>query len=109
MTTGRYYSLPDPSGERSDDGAVAELKSAFYESVRLHLRSSREIAACMSGGLDSTNLAWAIHELAPRAAHQFQAFTVNTSGGEKSELEAARSVAQAAGFRHQAIDVAAIS
>src|SRR3954462_1990283 len=108
-----YYDLPDPRGELSGEEATRELRGAFEESVRLHLRASRKIASCLSGGLDSTNLAWMIGAEARQSGHEYDTFTIRTdvSGAspnadcrEAGELAAAALVAKQAGLRHHLVD-----
>jgi len=54
----RYYDL-DPSREiiyRNDDEYAAHFLSLFKETVRCRLRSSKGVAADLSGGLDSSSI-----------------------------------------------------
>jgi asparagine synthase (glutamine-hydrolysing) len=110
----RYYDLPDPAGELSGDEATRELRRAVEESVRLHLRASRRIASCVSGGLDSTNLACLIGAEARKTGHEYDTFTIRTDvpGAaetgpdcrEAGELAAAALVARQAGLRHHLVE-----
>jgi asparagine synthase (glutamine-hydrolysing) len=116
LTAERYYDLPDPHGELSGEEATCEFRRGVEESVRLHLRASRKIASCLSGGLDSTNLAWLIGAEARQSGHEYDTFTVRTdvpgaagesAGGacrEAGELAAAALVAKQAGLRHHIVD-----
>ena len=107
----RYYDLPGPAGIASGDEATASLRRTVEESVRLHLRASRKIASCLSGGLDSTNLAWLIGAEAHTTGHEYDTFTIRTdvptAGAdcrESGELAAAALVAKQAGLRHHLVD-----
>jgi asparagine synthase (glutamine-hydrolysing) len=103
-TTRAYYALP-PLASSKRQGASGELASALSESVDIHLRSARRIATCLSGGLDSTNLAILIGRAARQTHHDYETFTIRTSGPQDSELASAAEVARAAGLRHTVLDV----
>ena len=109
MEMRRYYDLPDPGGNLSGDAATRELRAAAEESVRLHLRASRKVASCLSGGLDSTNLAWLIGAESRKTGHEYDTFTIRTDAAnegcrESGELAAAALVAKQAGLRHHLVD-----
>jgi len=62
----RPYWRLDPSRQirhKDDDGYAAHFKQVFSEAVRCRLRSSRPLAAQVSGGLDSSSVACAALEL----------------------------------------------
>jgi asparagine synthase (glutamine-hydrolysing) len=96
----QYEDLPEVVPELSGPEAAEMLAAGVRESVTLHLRSSRRLATCLSGGLDSTNLAWLVGEHAARAGRSYDTFTVCTAGPEDSELASAALVAERAGLRH---------
>jgi asparagine synthase (glutamine-hydrolysing) len=109
----RYYDLPDPRADLSGDEATTQLRAGLEESVRLHLRASRKVASCLSGGLDSTNLAWMIGAEARHSGHEYDTFTIRTDVAgpsdrpdcrEGGELAAAALVAKQAGLRHHLVD-----
>jgi asparagine synthase (glutamine-hydrolysing) len=72
-----YYLLAPPQSlfkvEQRQE-ATEKLQDLFIQTMRMHLRSSREIGTCLSGGLDSTNIAYAIQTLAKD--RRFKAFTI---------------------------------
>lgn len=105
----RYFSLPPISGDLRGPQATDWLRAALEESVRLHLRSRRKIATCLSGGIDSSGIASLVGQALGDARHEFQAFTICTAGPQDSELELASLVARTAGLRHELIAPAAIS
>ena len=104
-----YYDLPNPQGSLSGGAATHALRAGVEESVRLHLRASRKVASCVSGGLDSTNLAWLIGAEARKSGHEYDTFTIRTDVRnegcrESGELAAAALVAKQAGLRHHLVD-----
>lgn len=104
-----YFALPELVGDLRGAEATRALRAAAEESVRLHLRSRRRIATCLSGGLDSSSIACLIGQELGDAAHDFQTFTICTAGPQDSELELAAMVARDAGLRHELITPADIS
>lgn len=104
-----YYALPDPCGDLSGDAATSLLRDAAESSVRLHLRSRRRIATCLSGGLDSSTIACLIGGALGESRRDFQTFTICTAGEQDSELESAALVAAQAGLRHTLVEPKTIS
>lgn len=105
----RYFSLPPIGGDLRGREATELLRAELQESVRLHLRSRRKIATCLSGGMDSSGIASLVGQALGEARHEFQAFTICTAGPQDSELEMASLVAQSAGLRHELVVPAEIS
>jgi asparagine synthase (glutamine-hydrolysing) len=99
-----YYKIPDLMCDANDADGISILRTATEESVRLHLQSSRQIAACLSGGLDSSNLVWCVRENLCQTDREFTAFTICTGSHEDSELALATELTQAAGLRHEIVD-----
>jgi len=99
-----HSSLPEPIGDLTDQDATAALRAATEESVRLHLRSRRKIATCLSGGLDSSTIATLVAAALGESRHDFQTFTICTAGQQDSELELASLVARQAGLRHALVE-----
>lgn len=61
-----YWTLPDGSTDsRSFEEKVEEVRHAFLESVRIHLRSDVPLGACLSGGLDSSSIVSSVSHLYP--------------------------------------------
>jgi asparagine synthase (glutamine-hydrolysing) len=99
-----YYRFPDLTCDLEGPDAISSLRSATRESVRLHLQSSRQIATCLSGGLDSSNIVWCIHEDSAETNREFTAFTICTGSHEDSELALAAELTQKTGLRHEIVD-----
>jgi asparagine synthase (glutamine-hydrolysing) len=54
-----YWQFPDECGMKSfDENAESEFKEKLIETVRIHLRSDVKVGSFLSGGLDSTTLAF---------------------------------------------------
>jgi asparagine synthase (glutamine-hydrolysing) len=101
LRTQRYYSLPSVGGTLAGEEAKNELRRRFVDTVALHLRSTREVGACLSGGLDSSNIACAVALQLGDAKTAFQAFTI----GRPDSLDAAlaRETAAGLGVRHHLV------
>lgn len=70
----RYWSLDFPGvNERYSDinKAVKDLDELFYDAVRIRLRSDVQVAAYLSGGLDSTITTYYIKQIEPSALETF--------------------------------------
>jgi ribosomal protein S12 methylthiotransferase accessory factor len=98
LRTHRYYSLPPVGAMTIADGDLGLLRERFTETVALHLRSLREVGACVSGGLDSSNIACAVARLRGAASGDFRAFTFGSAGS--LDVEFARLTARTLGLRH---------
>jgi len=75
IRTGQYWSLkyPEASGysKMSIDESVEELRDLFRDSVRKRLRADVEVAAYLSGGIDSSVTTAFIHEVEPGVLNTF--------------------------------------
>lgn len=98
----RYYQLPRAENPTVGSEALPELRSQFLDVVKLHLRSAREVGTCMSGGLDSTNIASAIHQLLGDRVADFKAFTIGSHSNGDYQL--AQLASRQIGFQHQTLD-----
>lgn len=65
---------PEAASAVTFEGAVEEVRSAFLDSVRLHLRSDVPLGCALSGGIDSSAIACAIRHLEGPGA-ELHAFT----------------------------------
>jgi asparagine synthase (glutamine-hydrolysing) len=71
----RYYNLPfnkEYDDEKFDENKVIEkIRSLFLESVKLRLRSDVVVGSCLSGGIDSSAIVGAIHQMNHSALNTF--------------------------------------
>lgn len=96
ITERTYYRLAPPGGfDLSEDEAISELRDRFMESVGLHVRSNRRVGFCLSGGLDSTNIAFAAAR--SRSAEEMTAFSFGNP--ESPDLALANLAARHLPFR----------
>jgi asparagine synthase (glutamine-hydrolysing) len=95
----RHYVLPDIDAASADIESVEPFRDAFRRSVALHLRSTREVGVCLSGGLDSSNIAAAAAQLS--GAQALRCFTV---GAPMSlDVQHAVGAARGLGVRHHVL------
>ncbi len=104
ITERRFFTFDDPVGGLAGEEATNSLRRELTQSVRLHLRSTRKIATCLSGGLDSANLAWLIGAERDAAGADFTTYTICSAQARSSEIELARLVAQKADLPHEVYD-----
>lgn len=101
IRTRRYWSLerdapgePAPSFRR----AAGEVRERIAEAVRLRLRSDVPLGVFLSGGLDSSIVAW---EAAREVGSDLHTFTVSVEDPELDEAAEAEAFARHLGVRHQ--------
>lgn len=93
----RWFSLPELTADLEQDADCALLLDAIRQSIGLHVRSSRRIACCLSGGLDSS----AIATFLGQQRVDCSAFTINTATVADSETALAQEVSAAANMPHR--------
>lgn len=106
-TERRYFSLTDthpPSS--SGDGGVAHARHAFERAVASHLVADVEVAAFLSGGIDSSLVVAQGQRLAGRP---LRTFSVSFEGEAYDESPYAESVARTLGTIHETIKVTGVS
>lgn len=101
VTSRRYYELPPVGAMTLGLEQLGLLRERFTETTALHLRSLREVGACVSGGLDSSNIACAVARVQGRATGSFRSFTFGRPGS--LDLEYARLTTRALGLRHDEV------
>lgn len=85
--------------ETTAEDAVRHLRSLFFNSVQRRLRSDVEIGTSLSGGLDSSAVVAAIHQLG-KGNTVHKAFTATFPSYEKDEAAAAARVAKQFNLAH---------
>jgi asparagine synthase (glutamine-hydrolysing) len=100
-----YWALPEPrpGGSISFEEAVEETERRLVESVRLRLVSDVNVAALLSGGIDSALICWAL----TRLNANIRAYTVGASGDLSDETAAARYTASVLGIPHEVVELPA--
>lgn len=93
----RYWRMPPPSFEGSEEEASEMLRAALADAVRCHLLSDVPIGAFLSGGIDSSAIVGLMSEVSGR---RIRTFSIGFDQPEFDELEHARSVARHFGTDH---------
>ena len=94
------WEFPKERTIRDLDHAVHELDRLLTDSIKLRLRSDVPVGLSLSGGLDSSMLAWLIGS---RFGVQLEAYTAWYSPIEQSELPMAQRIASMFGHRSTAV------
>ena len=94
----RYYQQAPIGDALRGPEALDELRDRFGEVISQHLRSTREVGTCMSGGLDSTNIANAIHRAIGDRVAAFKAFTIGRR--DDADIALAALAAKGIGCQH---------
>lgn len=105
-SAGRYYQLsPECCPPTSGPAADAEFHDLLADAVRLRLRSDVSVAACLSGGLDSSTLVG----LAARQGQRLPTFSAVHNPGEPwDEREYIAAVVKQWGLQNAAVDPATL-
>ncbi len=95
VTSKQYWSLgfPEPSGysNKSVDETAEDLRGLFRDAVKIRLRADVEVAAYLSGGIDSSVTTAFIHEVEPKVLNTFSIGFKDKAFDETSfQLEAAK-------------------
>ncbi|MFN7131778.1 MAG: asparagine synthetase B family protein, partial [Myxococcales bacterium] len=101
----RYWDVPVEASERDarprDEMEESEtFTQQLLESVRLRLMGEVPVGVFLSGGIDSTAIAWAMKQADPSA---LKSFSVGFDGDSEGELHYARMAAQAIGTQHREV------
>ncbi len=106
VQTRRYWRIPGPdsatTGRRGD--RIERYRALMDDAVRLRLRSDVPVALLLSGGLDSTAVAYHMRRNQTRA---FRAFTVGFPESDYDERPRARAVAERFGIDLHEIEIGA--
>ncbi len=100
----RYWSYPEPAaaGEEAPRGLEDRCLRALDEAVKLRLRSDVPVALLLSGGIDSSIVAYHMRRNLPRS---FRAFTIGFPETDYDERRRAREVADRFGIELHEIEV----
>ncbi|MEZ5198190.1 MAG: asparagine synthase (glutamine-hydrolyzing) [Bacteroidales bacterium] len=75
VTLKKYWSLKFPDTGKikstSIDQSIEELRELFYDAVKIRLRADVEVAAYLSGGIDSSVTTAFIHDIEPSVLNTF--------------------------------------
>jgi asparagine synthase (glutamine-hydrolysing) len=99
----RYWDVPysqEPDRRLCEAEQVARFAQLFEESVRLRLMGEVPVGVFLSGGIDSTAVAWAMRR---HADGEVKSFSVGYEGDSEGELAYARLAAQHLGTRHREV------
>ncbi|MDR0965657.1 MAG: asparagine synthase (glutamine-hydrolyzing) [Myxococcales bacterium] len=109
----RFWELPiDAPTEHPRSGDLIEestaLSAQLIESVRLRLMSDVPLGIFLSGGIDSTAVAWAMRQLGHSPLKSFSiGFSGARAGESEGELPHARIAARACGCEHRELSLSA--
>ncbi len=102
LEEGRYWTWHRAEEDWSEPEALARVKDALIETLRLHLLSDVPIGALLSGGVDSSLL---VSLLVRELQADITAFTVRFEESAYDESPYARMVSERLGISHREIPV----
>ena len=92
----RYWIYPSEESVFTLSDAVDHVDELLSDAVKIRLRSDVPVALSLSGGLDSSIIAWLVGQ---RYGQSLEAFTAWHGAREKSELPVAEDIANRFGHR----------
>lgn len=95
-----YWRYPAVRASMDDQSAIERFRELLADAVRIRLRSDVPVGLSLSGGLDSTSIAWITSQT---WGHRLETFTAWYEPRERSELPTAERVAAMYGHRSTAI------
>jgi len=99
-----YWTPPEPGSRPLPfEEAVEQTEALLLEAVKLRLIADVSVGTLLSGGIDSTLIAWALSKLNVN----LKAFTVSTPGHPADESAAASQTARILGIPHEVIALSA--
>lgn len=88
-----YFDIDKQTIKKIDDNqAVSEILSKISSSVKMRLRSDVEVGLNLSGGLDSSTIAWHIKNTGINNKREFKTFSAVFPGFEKDESQFIKTV-----------------
>ncbi|MEM3433892.1 MAG: asparagine synthase (glutamine-hydrolyzing) [Candidatus Methanomethyliaceae archaeon] len=88
-----FYSIPERP-KLPFEKLLEAVKEVFTDAVHITLRSDVPLAVCLSGGIDSTNVAAAASKCLAAQSGQLIAYTLEPPPPYESEVDPAREIAQ---------------
>ena len=86
--------------EPAEKDAGEQLTALLLESVRLRLMADVPVGLFLSGGIDSTSVAWAMKQADPSA---LKSFSIGFEGSNEEEVSFAKIAARAIGTEHRQV------
>jgi len=96
-----FYELPRtrPNDDMSDEETARRVRELFFDSVERQLQSDVPVGISLSGGVDSSAVAYAATEVCRRSGNKPPlAVTINWPGGVPEELACAAELARGLGL-----------
>ena len=100
-----YWDIPvraEPDSHLCEQEQVERFAQMFEESVRLRLMADVPVGVFLSGGIDSSAVAWAMKR---NAQGEVKSFSVGYEGDREGELAYARLAAEQLGTQHREIQL----
>jgi asparagine synthase (glutamine-hydrolysing) len=103
-----YWSFPKTRFQGTEQEAVQQFKSLFFDAIRVHTRSDVPVGTCLSGGIDSTSIVCSAEIL--RKEHKIPSYSHNAFGycsweEDLSERPFMEVVVKATGVRMHFVEV----
>ncbi len=96
-----YFDIDKQTTKNIDDGkAIKELLNKLASSVKMRLRSDVEVGLNLSGGLDSSTIAWNIKNLGINPKQDLKTFSAVFPGFEKDESSYIKTVTSTLNFKN---------
>lgn len=96
VTTHEYWQLKSDNKTESHQQLVEEIGDLLADSVRQHVVSDVQVGAFLSGGYDSSAIAYYLHKM----GYPLQTFSIGFNNWENSEHKFAELVAKQLGSKH---------
>ena len=103
----KYWDIdPDRQNKTiSDQDAIEQFNELLLISVKRRLRSDVALGTSLSGGLDSSSIAYLISQSSPQSS--FAAFTASFPGSAKDELPFSKALTEKFNLKHHIASVSA--
>ena len=99
-----YFDIDKQYNRKIDEPhAISELLSKLSNSVKMRLRSDVEVGLNLSGGLDSSTIAWHIKNLGVNSKQELKTFSAVFPGFEKDESSYIKTVTSTLNFKNYSV------